>query len=46
MIKRADTEDAPVLAALAIQMWTDHDPDGLTKEFRELMKNKDAVCFL
>ena len=39
-------EDAAALAALAIQMWTDHDPDGLTEDFRELIKNEDAACFL
>ena len=46
MIKRADSEDAGALAALAIQMWTDHDPDELGEEFRELIKNEDATCFL
>ena len=46
MIKRAETEDAGALAALAIQMWTDHDPDALTEEFRELINNEDAACFL
>ena len=45
MIKKADTEDADALAALAIQMWTDHDPDGLKGEFRELIKNEEAACF-
>lgn len=46
MIKRAVTEDAGALAALAIQMWTDNDPDGLTEQFRELIGNGDAACFL
>lgn len=46
MIRRACLEDADVLAALAIQMWTDNDPDELTEEFRESMKNEDAACFL
>ena len=46
MIKRAEVEDADVLAGLAIQMWTDHDPDGLAEEFRALLKNEDAACFL
>jgi hypothetical protein len=31
MVKRADIEDAEVLAALAIQMWTAHNPDKLTE---------------
>ena len=46
MIKRAETEDAGVLAALAMRIWPDHDPDQLSEEFRELIKNEDAACFL
>lgn len=46
MMKRADWEDADVLAALAIQMWTEYDPDELAEEFRELIKNENAACFL
>ncbi len=46
MIKRAETEDAGVLAALAIRMWTEHEPEELTEEFRELLGNGDAACFL
>ena len=46
MIKRAGLEDADALAALAIRMWTGHDPDGLTEEFRESIKDEDAACFL
>ncbi len=32
MIKRAKVEDAETLAGLAIQMWTDHDPEDSAKE--------------
>ena len=46
MIKRADKNDADVLAALAIQMWTEHDSAGLADDFRELIQNADAACFL
>ena len=46
MIKRAKIEDAAALAALAVQMWTDHAPDDLAAEFWELIQNEDAVCFL
>ena len=46
MVKRADKEDADILAALAIQMWEDNDSDVLTEEFRELIKKEDAVCYL
>lgn len=34
MIKRAKAEDADVLASLAIQMWTDHDPLDMGKRKR------------
>ncbi|MBQ6163174.1 MAG: GNAT family N-acetyltransferase [Clostridia bacterium] len=46
MIRRAGKEDADVLAALAIRMWSEHDPDELAEEFRELIGNEEAVCFL
>ncbi|MBR2834785.1 MAG: GNAT family N-acetyltransferase [Coriobacteriales bacterium] len=46
MIKRADKEDANVLAVLAIQLWPDNDPNGLTEEFLELLEKKNAACFL
>lgn len=46
MIKRAKAEDAGILADLAIQMWTDHDPEDMAKEFRELVKNEEAACFI
>ena len=46
MIRKADKKDADILAALAVQMWTEHDPDELAEEFRELTENEDAVCFL
>ncbi len=46
MIKRAKVEDAEILAGLAIQMWTDHDPEDLSEEFRKLVMNEGAVCFI
>ena len=46
MIKRADRADAETLAGLAMQMWPDHDLCELTQEFRALIKNEDAACFL
>ena len=46
MIKRARIEDSEVLADLAIQMWTDHVLEDLTEEFRQLVMNDDAVCFI
>ena len=46
MIKRAKAEDAAVLAALAMQMWTEHEPAELEEEFRSLILSRDAACFL
>ena len=46
MIKRAKAEDAGTLADLAVQMWTDHDPEDLEEEFRALAINDEAACFI
>ena len=46
MIKRAETKDAETLAGLAVQMWTKHTPDDLAEEFREILKNDEAACFI
>ncbi|MBR5410574.1 MAG: GNAT family N-acetyltransferase [Clostridia bacterium] len=46
MIKRAKPEDAGVLAALAIRMWTDNDINSLEEEFRELAQSDEAACFI
>lgn len=46
MIKRAKAEDAEILAALALQMWTEHNLEEMTKEFRELLKSDEAACFI
>ncbi len=27
-------------------MWSEHEPDELAEEFRELIKNEEAACFL
>lgn len=46
MIKRAEIQDAALLADLAVQMWKEHDPAELADEFRDLLSNGDAACFL
>lgn len=46
MIKRANAKDTEILAALAIQMWTGHNLEDLAEEFRELVMNEEAVCFI
>ena len=45
-MKRAGIEDAEALAGLAIQMWTGHDLEDLTEEFRQLLMSDAAVCFI
>ena len=46
MMKRAKAEDAKALADLAIQMWTEHDIEDMAEEFRKLLMNEEAVCFI
>ena len=46
MIKRANAEDTEILAALAIQMWTGYNLEDLAEEFRKLVMNDEAVCFI
>ena len=46
MIRRAEAEDAKVLADLAIHLWADNDPQDLEAEFRRLAKNDEAACFI
>lgn len=46
MIKRAEVGDAKILSDLAIQMWPDPDPEELAEEFRELVMDEDAVCYI
>ncbi|MBR6239780.1 MAG: GNAT family N-acetyltransferase [Clostridia bacterium] len=46
LIKRAGIEDAKAIAGLAIQMWTEHDMEDISEEFRRLLMNNEAVCFI
>lgn len=46
MIRKAGTEDAGVLAGLAIQMWPDHTREELEEEFRKLLTSDEAACFI
>ena len=39
-------EEVGVLADLAIQLWPDHAPEELTEEYRKLVMNEEAVCFI
>ena len=46
MIKTAVKSEAKILAALAIQLWTDNTVPDLEKEFEKLIQSDNAVCFL
>lgn len=46
MIKKAVKREAKVLAALAIQLWTDNTEPDLEKKFEKLIQSENAVCFL
>ncbi len=46
MIRRAEKEDAEILARLAIQMWEDHTLAELEDEFKEITEKEDAACFI
>ncbi len=46
MIKKAGMKEARELANLAVQMWTDHDPEALDAEFQKLVMNDEAACFV
>ena len=46
MIKRAEKEDAEILARLAIQMWEDHTLAELEDEFKEITEKENAACFI
>ena len=46
MIRRAGLNEARDLANMAIQMWTDHDPENLEAEFQDLVMNDEAACFI
>ena len=46
MIKRAGKNEARDLANMAKQMWTDHALEDLEAEFRNLVMNDEAACFI
>lgn len=46
MIIQATKENAPALAALAIQMWRSASLSELEADFAELVSREDAVCFI
>ena len=45
-IEKATVRQAAAVAALAIRMWEDNTPEGLTAEFGELIASEEAAVFL
>ena len=46
MIRQATPQDAETLAGLALLLWEEHSAAELTAEFSNLLKPKEAACFL
>lgn len=46
MVRKAETKDLPLLAALACRLWPEHSPDQMQAEYAGLMEQRDAACFL
>ncbi len=45
-IKKADVNDSPTLAKLAVMMWNSHTADELEQDFSELLRNESSACFI
>lgn len=45
-IKKAQKQDARLLAELAVQLWPKHTVDALEGEFQTLLAHLDAACFI
>ncbi len=46
MIRQADPSDISTVAALALQLWPDNEPEELKAEFGEFLKTPGAAVFL
>ena len=46
MIKQADLQDASAVAALASELWPNHEPGELEREMIPLLRGQDAAIFL
>lgn len=46
VIRKAISQEAAIVAGLAIQMWESHTMEELTQEFFECMNKNDSVVFL
>lgn len=46
MIRKAQTEDAEIVAGLAIRMWEDNEFDALAGEFRESIGSEGSAVFI
>ena len=46
LIRKADIQDLPVLAALACKLWEHHTEEEMLPEMGEIIRNPDAAFFL
>ena len=46
MNRRADLTDIHTAAALALELWPDHDPDELIEDFKETLSSPECAVFL
>ena len=45
-IQRAKAEEAKIVATLACELWPEHSPEDMTKEFEALLSSDGAAVFL
>lgn len=46
MVRRAEKNDIPIIADLAVLLWNGNSADGLNNEFTEMLSNDNAKFFL
>ena len=46
MVRKAEREEIPVVAKLALLLWPDHEAGALEAEFLELISREDTAVFL
>ena len=45
-IRKAQKNDAEILAELAVKMWSSHAVSELKEDFEEIVQNEKSVCFI
>lgn len=46
MIEKAGIKDAPIIAQMALKMWTSHTIDEMVKDFENIIGQEESVVFL